>query len=333
MRRLSALCCVLAAAGCGGGGAHVHADGFGGATWSSGGDRLAYVASKRDQEPTTIYVVSRLGGSPRRLSQPGFDAWSPAWSPDGRTLAYVAGRVLQHPYKLAPDDLYLVSADGRRRVRLTHTAAGESSPSWSPDGRQLVYVRDARLYTIAANGTGARPLAAGPDSEPQWSPDGRWIAYVHGTFGNGELILVRPDGTGARRIGGPGMDCPRWSPRGDRIAYRVYGFVHVVNIRAQQPLVRLVGATDGYSCDYAWSPDGNALVTATLATDGNWQLDAIELVSAGNRRLATIPYDQLGPDLEPAWAPAPTIAIGGDTLQRLDPHTRTLHVLVPAVHP
>ena len=218
-------------------------------------------------------------------------------------------------------------------MRLTHTAADESSPSWSPNGRQLVYVRNARLYTIAANGTRARPLTAGPDSEPQWSPDGRWIAYVHGIFGNGELTLVRPDGTGARTVAGPGVDCPRWSPEADRIAYRVYGFVHVVNVRAHQPLIRLVGATDGYSCDYAWSPDGTALVTATLTTDGSWQLHAIDVARAGDRRLATIPYDQLGPDLEPAWAPARTIAIGGDTLQRIDPLTGTLHILVGAIHP
>jgi dipeptidyl aminopeptidase/acylaminoacyl peptidase len=330
VRRLAALGCVLVAAGCGGG-RHGHPDGFGEATWSAHGGALAYVASRHDRGPTTIYVIRRAGGRPVPLTPAGYDAWSPAWSPDGRRLAYAAGRVVPGSFELAPDDLYVVAADGGRRIRLTHDGADESSPSWSPDGRRLAYVRDGRVFVISADGTGARPLSAGRDSEPQWSPDGHWIAYVHGMLGAGELTVVHPDGTGIRVLGGPGVDCPRWSPRGDRIAYRLYGAVRVVGVDGGPALAPVGPTADGYSCDYAWAPDGSAILVASLGTDGRWQLRTIALTSFRVHTLTSLPYDELGPDLEPAWAPAHTIAVGGDQLLRVDPANGSLGVLVSAV--
>jgi dipeptidyl aminopeptidase/acylaminoacyl peptidase len=327
VRRLAAVCCcALAAAGCGGGGSRYgHPDGFGEATWSAGGE-LAFVASRHDVGPTAIYVLDRRARL-RRVTPLGLNAWSPAWSPDGRRLAYAAGRVARGSYKLAADDLFVVSADGRRRVRLTRTAADESSPSWSPDGRDLAYVRGTRIFVIAADGTGARRLTDGGDSEPQWSPDGRWIAYVHGALGNGSLRVVHPDGTGARRVAGPGVDCPRWSPRGGRIAFRVYGAVRVVGVRGGPALAPVSAIADGYSCDYAWSPDGRSLVVARLPADGGWQLQSVDLASFRARTLVTLAYDELGPDLEPAWAPGAVIAVGGDELRRVDPSTGSVSLV------
>jgi Tol biopolymer transport system component len=322
---VAACCCALAAAGCGGGGRYGHPDGFGEAAWSTRG-RLAFVASRHDVGPTAIYLLEP-GERLRRVTPPDFDAWSPAWSPDGRRLAFAAGHVARGSYRLAADNLYVVSADGGQPVQLTHTAADESSPAWSPDGRRLVYVRGGRIFVIAADGSGARGLTAGGDSEPQWSPDGRWVAYVHGALGNGSLRIVHPDGTGTRRLAGPGVDCPRWSPRGGRIAFRVYGAVRVVGVRGGAPLAPVSAVADGYSCDYAWSPDGRSLVVARLTTDGGWQLQSVDLTSFRDRTLASLAYDELGPDLEPAWAPAAAIAVGGDELRRVDPSTGSVSMV------
>jgi len=318
-------CCALAAAGCGGGSRYGHPDGFGEATWSTGGE-LAFVASRHDIGPTAIYVLERDGRS-RRVTPPGVDAWSQAWSPDGRRLAYAAGRVGRNPYQLAADDLYIVTTDGGRRVQLTRTATDESSPSWSPDGHRLAYVRGGRIFVITADGSAARRLTAGGDSEPQWSPDGHWVAYVHGALGNGLLRIVHPDGTGARRLAGPGVDCPRWSPRGSRLAFRVFGAVRVVGVSGGPALAPVSAVADGYSCDYAWSPGGRSLVVARLTTDGGWQLQSVDLESFRSHTLASLAYDELGPDLEPAWAPAGAIAVGGDELRRVDPSTGSVSLV------
>jgi Tol biopolymer transport system component len=132
---------------------------------------------------------------------------------------------------------------------------------------------------------------------------------------------VHPDGTGARRLAGPGVDCPRWSPRGGRIAFRVYGAVKVVGVRGGPTLAPVAAVADGYSCDYAWSPDGGLLVVAGLTTGGEWQLRTIDVTTFRAHTLATLAYDELGPDLEPAWAPARAIAVGGDDLRRVDSST------------
>ena len=322
-RRFGAACCVLIVAGCGSGGRHEHPDGFGGATWSRRAGALAFVASSHDSGPTAIYVLRHPGGRPKRLTPLGLDAWSPTWSPNGRWIAYAAGPARKNGFTLAPDDLYLVSTDGSRRVRLTHTAADESSPSWAPNGRRLAYVRDGRIYTISITGAPGRPLTPGTgDSEPQWSPDGRWIAYIHGRPGNGVLVLIHPDGRGARRVSDPGADCPRWSPSGRRIAYRQYGIVHVTDLNGLVTLALTNSIADGYSCDYAWAPNGNTIVTATIGTDGLWHVETT------GRILATVPYDQNGPDLEPSWTPAATIVIGGDHLESVDPTTHSVHILL-----
>ena len=84
---------------------------------------------------------------------------------------------------------------------------------------------------------------------------------------------------------------------------------------------------DGYSCDYAWSADGRSLVAARLTTDGRWQVQSIELDSFRAHTLASLPYDELGPDLEPAWAPATAIAVGGDELRRIDPSTGSVSLV------
>jgi hypothetical protein len=139
--------------------------------------------------------------------------------------------------------------------------------------------------------------------------------------------IVRPDGTGARRLAGPGVDCPRWSPRGGRIAFRIYGAVRVVGVDGGPALAPVAAVADGYSCDYAWSPDGRSLVVARLTTDGGWQLEAVDLKSFRARTLATLPYDELGPDLEPAWAPAAAIAVGGDELRRIDASTGSVSLV------
>jgi dipeptidyl aminopeptidase/acylaminoacyl peptidase len=82
------------------------------------------------------------------------------------------------------------------------------SPSFSPDGKQIVYVSDAsglpQLWIVPATGGSPRPLTALPDPVgfAEWSPDGTWIAYSVAPGGgmNQQVWLIRPDGTGAKRV-------------------------------------------------------------------------------------------------------------------------------------
>ena len=109
-------------------------------------------------------------------STPG-DVQTPAWSPDGRKLAFVSQRD-------GNSEIYVMNADGSAQENLTRQPASDSHPSWSRDGRRIVFVsrRDgnAEIYVMNADGSGLRNLTRTPsdDLDPAWSPDGRAIAFV-----------------------------------------------------------------------------------------------------------------------------------------------------------
>ncbi len=111
---------------------------------------------------------------------------SPAWSPDGRRLAFVNWR-----------SIWAVGADGSQRRRLVRDAL---DVAWSPDGRRLVFTRGDDIWTAQADGTREQQLTRGPlvETAPAWSPDGRWIAFFvldRSRAGSGELDLMHPDGS------------------------------------------------------------------------------------------------------------------------------------------
>lgn len=152
-----------------------------------------------------IYLA---GGGQTRLLAP--HAADPAWSPDGRRLAYVA------PGGGNAKDLFLVDADRTHRGRLTWTeGVDESSPSWAPDGKRLVVERGGVIVTLRADGSGERVLAAG--MQPSWSPGGARIAYSDGD----DLFVVSARRGGIRRLVSAlgSQSAPAWSPDGTRLVF------------------------------------------------------------------------------------------------------------------
>lgn len=146
----------------------------------------------------------------RRVLRLKRGAVDPAWSPDGRRLAFIA------PGAGGAGDVYVVDADGRHKGRITRTdRVGEASPSWSPDGRHLVVEREGRLFVLRADGGGGRRLASG--LQPAWSPGGRRIAFTDGD----NLYLVSANGGQARQVmSAPGAQtAPAWATDGRRLAY------------------------------------------------------------------------------------------------------------------
>jgi hypothetical protein len=209
-----------------------------------------------------VFVLERSGRT--RLVAAGGRA--PAWSPDGRRLAFVA------PSASGATDLYVVDADGHRRTRLVDTpGVDEASPDWSPDGRRLVVESAGWLNLVRADGARMQRLVAG--REPAWSPAGGRIAFVGTRAGNDDLYLVGANGRGLRRVTtSPGLEAePAWSPDGRRLAYvsNENGVirVHVLDLRRGT----VTPVTDGLGDDRspAWTPDGRRIAFASTraATD------------------------------------------------------------------
>ena len=135
------------------------------AVWSPDGRRIAFAASRgptpgppRYSSQSDIYVMNADGSGTRKLTHNALQNAEPAWSPDGRKIAFRSTRNGNR-------DIYVMNADGSGKRNLTRNAAWDSRPSWSPDGRKIAFVsnRDGRLeaYVMNADGSGQRNLTQG----------------------------------------------------------------------------------------------------------------------------------------------------------------------------
>jgi len=260
---------------------------------SRGGDYALYGLWPDGTEARLTPRERRDGSSPQRL----FFQVEPAWSPDGRLIAFSSMRY-------GSFDIFVMRADGSGTRRLTRTQEHDSRPSWSPDGSRIVFDRGqwGDLYVMNADGSGAHRITHDPaqETDPAWSPDGRWIAYVRRERGTRihEIWLIRPDGSQPHPLTrlGAGSYSPAWSPDGSRIVFasntrdRTWG-IYVVSAdgKTMRRLVRPAG--DG-SFEPAWSADGTRLA---FARGG-----AIVVQDSAGREVAR---SLGGNDSSPAWRP------------------------------
>ncbi len=196
--------------------------------WSPDGRKIAFLSrgdGNNGPYNNGLYVVSADGSGQRRLTDDAritlgwllahLGMTTPAWSPDGRKIAFESGRGGQN-------GLYVVNADGSGRRMLTRNG---QAPAWSPDGRKIAFFSHLKVYVMNANGSGHRNLTPGAKARGQaflaWSPDGRKIAFL-GDCGDSchYVYVMNADGSGLRNLTGfRGLASPpAWSPDGRKIA-------------------------------------------------------------------------------------------------------------------
>ena len=194
------------------------------------GSKIAFVTDRNGRDaPDVMYVMNADGTNEHELPVPlSGNSLFPEWSPDGQTIAFHNNDV-----QVGGVEIFLINADGTGLMRLTHMAdpangaVGAVNPSWSPDGKWIVFnsflSRD--LYVINVDGTGLTRLTDHPANEanPDWSPDGRRIAFnSNRDGGNADIYVMNADGEGEpeRLTSALGVDMGAdWSPDGRRIAF------------------------------------------------------------------------------------------------------------------
>lgn len=183
-----------------------------------------------------IAVFDLESGHLQRLTDNEVHDSYPAWSPDGKQIAYLSG--------FPEASLMIMSATGENPQRLTDGLSinNESAPQWSPDGKIIAFLvngevvgsdQSSDLYTIHADGTNLHRLTdTGVNLHPRWSPDGMQLTfygYALGAFDNisdpaslrTEVFRINADDSDLVNLSqSSSLDYhPAWSPDGEWIAF------------------------------------------------------------------------------------------------------------------
>jgi len=175
-------------------------------SWSPDGRRILFV--KWSGRCSVICLMNADGSDQTQLTHADRLGWAgvlmldnrPAWSPDGRQIAFTRGM-----------QLYLMRADGSQQAPVERDAdwfPGFLGPVWSPNGRTILAANfpgtsmPDELHRINTDGSGRMQLTAdaSPYNRPVWSPDGESIAYVSTRDGRSQIYVMRADGSGETNI-------------------------------------------------------------------------------------------------------------------------------------
>ena len=150
-----------------------------------------------------IYVKPVDEGDPVQLTSGAHSDVSPAWSPDGKQIAFT--RQVQGEDGMVPQDVYLIGSTGGAERKIGVTWRGVS---WSPDGKMLALTRvptepkSGGVYLLSLASGQFRHLTAGTgDSFPIFSPDGKWVAFKRMFSGKpAQLFVIRAEGGAVKQL-------------------------------------------------------------------------------------------------------------------------------------
>lgn len=286
---------------------------------SPDGDRLAYL-----QDASLVVAPLDAAGRPAaprvRTRPPASPSGCPEWSPDGRSVGYVA--VLGDPntplYTARPAEVHAVARGGRDRVVASFEVQAWHQPAfaWSPRGNAVAYTTEAGIWRAPLGGQPEllwRPDAGDPSQELpmaydrptslSWSPGGTIAFTVYASepdepgnaYGRGSATwtvrVIDPGSRRVERVGAiagtdEGGGVPAWSPDGDRLAFRGPDGAIRLHDRISGSTTRVTppgGRRVGYG-DVAWSPEGDQLMTFTRTPARGYALVSIAVDGSATER-------------------------------------------------
>src|SRR5262245_40734687 len=283
-----------------------------GIAWSPVGERLAFSERGSPQEPYSIFLLSLESLKPTRLTSPPAGSvgdFSPAFSPDGQTLAFRRGGDF-----FFANEGYLVPITGGAPKLLTNMSNGYPfGLAWTQDGREIVFTklsgvdRDGLWRTSVSGATPERLTAAGDNVySPAISRQGNRIAYTQSNADTNIWRFEAPNSPG--RTGGPTKliastfhdNSARYSPDGKRIVFR--------STRSGSPeiwvcesdgsnRIKLTSFGGPNAGSPSWSPDGRQIAFDSIA-EGSYDIYVIN-AGAGKPWRLTV---ESSAEARPSWS-------------------------------
>ncbi|HVF57079.1 MAG TPA: DPP IV N-terminal domain-containing protein [Pyrinomonadaceae bacterium] len=263
--------------------------------------RIAFTNLENFFDGKDIYTVNPDGTGRTRLIGLFGNQKDPAWSPDGKYIAYSSG---QRGY----GEIWRADADGSNQMSLSDgvaVGAVDDFPAWSPDGSKIVFVRNKQLWTVGRDGGTAVKLSTGSDEDeqPSWSPDGRKIVFVRNySSAYAQVWVMNADGTGQVNLSNYEWGYnrfPAWSPDGSRIAFQRWNDIWLMDADGSNQTQITFAASGGY-LKPSWSPDGTQIV---VANDINFDGDIFVMNADGSdiRKIAD--------GVHPTWQSLPPLTL------------------------
>jgi Tol biopolymer transport system component len=187
------------------------------------GEGTARVASARSE--IALSVADLDGSNSKQIfADKAGGAYSPTWSPDGQWIAFGFGFFFTDR-ETKPAKLMMVRADGSDKRDLTSGPVNSGFPSWSPDGKHIVYRiwsdQEHGLRILNVEDGSTTKLTEEYDNFPMWSPAGDRIGFTRAGMNAFDVFSIRPDGSDLQQLtDAPGNDAHcAWSPDGKFILF------------------------------------------------------------------------------------------------------------------
>jgi TolB protein len=268
------------------------------------GSKIAF-ESRGKRGRKEIFTVDLDGSGLRQVTNTNRICRSPAWSPDGKRIAFTTW------YSGKPDIYDIVPGKGKL-FPLAGFKGSNLGPAFSPDGRKIAFSssRDgnAEIYVIRSSGGSKKRLTNNwaIDVSPTWSPDGKRIAFVSARAGNPNIFVVSANGGEPQRITWLGKynAAPDWSPAGDLIVFarQANSRFDIFAIGSDGAGERQLTFGEGSNEDPSFSPDGRLIVFSSNR-DGDYDLYIMEVNGGNVRKLFDLPGDQTSPN----WSVVPKL--------------------------